>query len=281
MGELAGKAVAITGAGQGLGRAYALAVAAAGGRVLVNDANLANAKSVATEIEASGGEAATSGEAVGTASAGEAVVSQCVERFGRIDGLINNAGLHHLKFAWEEDPADAERIIRVNLFGTLHTGVAAMKRMRAQGAGVIVNIGSGAMLGVPEMTAYGSSKAAVMNLTATWAMELAGSGVRVHGISPAARTPMNLASPERYHFRAGPEVVAPLAVFLLSDRAADLHGRMIRMDEGRVSLFSQGTYGPVLGERPDWTSDAFADAFAGAARADEALKVFRRPGEDR
>jgi len=252
------KVVAITGAGRGLGRAYAISVAAAGAKVLLND--VVGASGVVEEIRRAGGAAAALDLEIGTPAAGEQLIDACVDTFGRIDGLINNAGLCHLKLSWEENPDDAERIIRVNLFGTIHCAVAAMKRMRLAGSGVIINIGSGAMLGMAEMSAYGCSKAAVLNLTVTWAKELEGTGVRVHAISPTARTPMNLASAPQYFLEHGPELVAPLAVFLLSDRAAPLNGKMIRLDRGRLSFFEPGNYGPVLGESLNWTNDALEAA---------------------
>lgn len=266
MTNLSGKAVVVTGAGAGLGRAYAMAIAAAGAGVVVNDVNADNAAAVVAEIEAAGGQAIASTDPVGGEAAAQAMVQSCIDRYGRIDGLINNAGVHYVKPVWEETAAEMERVIQINLLGTIHCAAAAIRAMRAQGAGVVINIGSGSMRGNrPGMGAYGSSKAAVATLTTVWASELEGSGVYVYGISPNARTPMNLASGAAYLKNSLPEDIAPLAVFLLDERARPLNGRMIRLDDGEVSLWLTGDYGPVLGKRPDWTSDGLAEVLLPAA----------------
>jgi NAD(P)-dependent dehydrogenase (short-subunit alcohol dehydrogenase family) len=255
VGELKGKAVVVTGAGQGLGRAYALAIARAGGQVVVNDLDRTNAEVVAAEIDAVGGEAIVSVEAVGTPESADRIVSRCLARFGSIHGLINNAAMHSQRPSVEEAPDTVERLLRANVLGTWYTGLSAIAAMRAAGRGVVINVASGAMLGSPTMAIYGASKAAVQSLTVSWARELEGSGVRVMGISPWARTPMLMkASSERWA-EHGPEVAAPLAVYLLTDRAAHLNGQLVRIAEGQISLYSPGIYGRVLGTSLEWTSD--------------------------
>jgi NAD(P)-dependent dehydrogenase (short-subunit alcohol dehydrogenase family) len=122
----------------------------------------------------------------------------------------------------------------------------------------------------PGMGTYGSSKAAIATLTKVWASELEGSGVHVYGISPNARTPMNLASGAAYLKNSLPEDIAPLAVFLLGDRARPLNGRMIRLDDGEVSLWNGGDYGAVLGNRPAWSSDSLAAALLPAVATEAA-----------
>lgn len=260
MSELEGKAVLVTGAGAGLGRAYAMAIAAAGANVIANDIDVASAADVVKAIGIAGGKAIVSTDPVGSSEAAEAMIAQCVAAFGRIDGLVNNAGVHHVKAVWEEAAHEAERVIRINLLGSIHCAAAAIRRMRAQGSGAVINIGSGSMRGNrPGMGAYGSSKAAVATLTKVWAAELEGSGVYVYGISPNARTPMNLAAGDAFLKASSPEDIAPLAVFLLGDRARPLNGRMIRLDDGAVSLWEPGDYGPVLGSANAWTSNRLAD----------------------
>ena len=271
MSELAGKSIVVTGAGAGLGKAYAMAIAAAGANVVVNDVSAAGAMTVVEEIQAAGGQAVLSVDPVGTAEAAEAMVGLCVERFGRIDGLVNNAGIHYVKPVWEETAQEVERVIQVNLLGSIHCAASAIRRMRDQGSGAVINIGSGSMRGNrPGMGAYGSSKAAVATLTRVWASELEGSGVHVYGISPNARTPMNLASGASYLKNSLPEDIAPLAVFLLGEGAVPLNGRMIRLDDGEVSLWTGGDYGPVLGNRPDWTSQSLAEALLPAVATEAA-----------
>ncbi len=253
--ELSGKPVVITGAGQGLGRAYALAIAAAGGRVLVNDRNGANAHAVVREIVALGGEAIASSDPVGTAESAAAIVGQCVEAFGSVHGLINNAAIWEERLSWDESPAYVEALVRANLLGTWYTGLAVMEPMRRAGSGVIVNVTSGAMLGVPTMALYGASKAGIASLTVSWAQELFGSGVRVHGIAPWALTPMQQVVRSELRAKHGPEIAAPLAVYLLTDLAAPLNGQVVRTAEGKISLYRPGSFGEVLGERMDWTTE--------------------------
>jgi NAD(P)-dependent dehydrogenase (short-subunit alcohol dehydrogenase family) len=260
--ELKGMAVVVTGAGQGLGRAYAIAIAKAGGKVVVNDLNAANAEAVAAEIRAFGADAIASGKPVGTPGDADSIVRLCVDTFGSIDGLINNAAMHSQRPSADETPENVERLLRANVLGSWYTGLAAIADMRTAGGGVVINVASGAMLGSPTMAIYGASKAAVHSLTVSWAKELEGTGVRVMAISPWARTPMLMnANPERWA-EHGPEVAAPLAVYLLSERARHLNGQMVRTAEGQISLFHPGSYGPVLGTRLDWTSDSLDAALA-------------------
>lgn len=125
------------------------------------------------------------------------------------------------------------------------------------------------MLGVPRMSIYGATKAAIQSLTTTWALELADSKVRVYGISPYARTQMFANVDERMWPKLGPEVVAPLAVYLMTERAAPLHGKLLRMADGRLSFFRPGTYGPTLGEHEEWTDDMLHAALQEGARAEQ------------
>lgn len=262
--ELEARPVIVTGAGQGLGRAYALAIARAGGKLVVNDLNGPNVDQVVDEIRAAGGEAVPCVAAVGSEETARLLVQTALDSFGSLYGLINNAAALNEAPSIDEDPGRVETMVRANVLGTWYTGVEAMKLMRRQGRGVVVNIASGAMLGVPGLAIYGATKAASHSLTLSWAKELEGSGVRVHGISPWALTPMlQSSSPEKWA-KHGPEVAAPLAVYLLSDDAIFLHGQLVRTAEGQISLYENGTYGPVLGENFDWTNETLHAALKGA-----------------
>lgn len=219
---LAGRAVIVTGAGRGLGAAFARHAAACGASVVVNDIDLAEAEAVSEAIRANGGNAVASGVSVAQAANAEALAEQCMERFGRIDGLINNAAIFYIRSIWEEDLAAAERLIGVNLMGAINCAAAVSPHMRNAGRGSIVNIASSAAFGLAGRGAYGATKAALLSLTYTWALELQEHGVRVNALGPRAATRMNLKTDETV------EQVAPVATYLLSDLSAGVNGQCIR-----------------------------------------------------
>lgn len=250
---LDGRAVVVTGAGRGLGRAYALAAAAAGARVVVNDVDGPEAEAVRDAIVAGGGDALLHVGSVADAAAVETVLDACVDSFGALDGLVNNAALAYDLLPWEEDPAAIRRIVEVNVLGSLLCGTRAIARMRQAGGGVIVNVTSGARFGMPRTGTYGATKGAVASMTYGWALDARSAGVRVNAISPLARTRMTedaelidaVAMP-------APESVAPAVVFLLSERSAPLTGRILRFDGRALSLLPEpATLGPVR-EAPTW-----------------------------
>jgi NAD(P)-dependent dehydrogenase (short-subunit alcohol dehydrogenase family) len=222
---LAGKAVVVTGAGRGLGEAFARCAALCGARIVVNDIDAAEAESVAKAIRATGGTAIVSGHSVADAEQARALVESCVEQFGRIDGLINNAGIFHKRTIWEEEAADARRLIEVNLLGAIHCSAAAVPHMRAAGRGSIINLSSVAAFGLAGRGVYAATKAALLSLTYTWALELQSEGVRVNALAPRATT--RLTPPAMGEAND----VAPVAVFLLSDLSAHVTGQCIRTAE--------------------------------------------------
>jgi NAD(P)-dependent dehydrogenase (short-subunit alcohol dehydrogenase family) len=272
MGHLDGKAVVVTGAGQGLGAAYARLAAAEGAAVLVNDVDAGLASTVVKSIRAQGGRAEA---AVGTVatweSAGE-IIAGCVSAFGTIDGLVNNAGVFRLAHPADQDPDDFRTVVEVNLLGTAYCGLHAIRAMLDQGGGSVVNVTSGAHAGSAAMGAYGASKGGVASLTYCWAADLLGTGVRVNAVSPNAHTRMAEAfeaylgtAAQGQNIHKPPEQNAPAIVYLLSDAAAGLHGQVIRIDGDELSMIAHPT---VLGtgvRDPQWTVDKVAAAFAAGA----------------
>jgi NAD(P)-dependent dehydrogenase (short-subunit alcohol dehydrogenase family) len=221
---LAGRAVIITGAGRGLGEAFARHAAACGAGVIVDDVDLAEAEAVAEAIRADGGAAVASGLSVGEPDQARALADLCLDRFGRIDGLINNAAVFYIRSIWEEDLVEAQRLIGVNLLGAMSCAAAVTPHMRAAGRGSIINVASTAF-GMAGRGAYGATKAALMSLTYSWAMELQEHGIRVNALAPKAVTRMNT---RNLGPQGTPDDVAPVATFLLSDRSAHLNGQCIR-----------------------------------------------------
>jgi NAD(P)-dependent dehydrogenase (short-subunit alcohol dehydrogenase family) len=273
-GFLSGKAVAITGAGRGLGAAYARLAAAEGAAVLVNDVDRAQAVRVAEKIRTSGGRAEPDASDIATWSGAGRLVEHCVEAFGAIDGLVNNAGIFRMARPREQDPATFRAVIEVNLLGTAYCGLHAISAMLDQGSGSIVNVTSGAQAGSRSMAAYGASKGGVASLTYCWAADLADSGVRVNAVSPNANTRMAQEF-ERFLGDQAPgqnidksaESNAPAVVFLLSDAAAGVDGQVVRVDGDELSLMS---HPGVLGggpRDPQWTVAGVARAFSTALAA--------------
>jgi NAD(P)-dependent dehydrogenase (short-subunit alcohol dehydrogenase family) len=260
--ELTGKAVVVTGAGQGLGRAYALDAAEAGARVVVNDLSPDAAAAVVSSIESAGGSAVPAPGSVSDPAVAERLVEACVRSFGRIDGLVSNAGVLVEGPAWETTAEQARAMVEVNVLGTIYCGHAALARMRAQdGPASIVNVTSGTHLGQPGLAVYGATKGAVASLTYGWALDLAGSRVRVNAISPLAVTPMKL-PPHDGH--AMPEDIAAVVRYLLSDASAPMTGQIVRRARAELGIVRHPAIGTML--TGDWDVSAIEDAFAGPLR---------------
>lgn len=255
---LAGRTVLVTGAGRGLGRAFALGLAARGALVLANDLDPEPLEQLVAEVAAAGGRAlAAPGSVAEWETAGE-LVERCRREGGRIDGLVNNAGLFHAALPWEEDPARLRAIVEVNVLGALYCGVRALAAMREQGSGAVVNVVSGAHLGLPGLSTYGATKGALVSLTLGWARDCAGSGVRVNGISPIAATRMTGAWERNAEAPPPdpPEAVAPLLAYLLSCASAGLNGQVLRLDRGQLSLLRRGRFDPSRVHREGWDEES-------------------------
>lgn len=259
-GSLQDRAIVVTGAGTGLGRAYAIAAGAAGARVVVNDIDAEAARATATSI----GDAAIS--VVGSVSNWDdaaRVIETCVESFGAIDGLVNNAGVLHAGAAWEDTETAIRQTVEVNVLGAMFCGVHALRSMVARGSGSIVNVVSGSMLGIPHLSTYGATKGAIASLTWGWAVEAEGTGVRVNALSPIARTEMGNAwslSDRNDDDNPDPDIIAPAAVYLLSDLSSVLHGQILRFNGRAVGLLSPPRVELTSVELTDWTADDIATA---------------------
>jgi NAD(P)-dependent dehydrogenase (short-subunit alcohol dehydrogenase family) len=225
---LSDKRIVVTGAGAGLGRAYAVYASANGASVVVNDLDATAAAAVADEITAAGGTALSIGCSVADWAAAENIVDLCVSSFGGIDGVVNNAGTHRVERPWLADEDTIRSILTVNVMGAVFVGVHAMKRMVKQRHGSIVNITSSAQLGLTQLGVYGASKGALASLTYSWAIDLREHGVRVNAYSPVAETAMTVGSPIPLTGIPTPEQNAPIVGYLLSDLSADVTGQVIQ-----------------------------------------------------
>jgi NAD(P)-dependent dehydrogenase (short-subunit alcohol dehydrogenase family) len=265
---LDGKAVIVTGAAQGLGRAFAVGAAQAGARVLVADIDASGAQETAALIAAAGGEASPFIGSVADWEAAAAMVATCQERFGSLDGLVNDAALFVTGPAEAETPERIRALVEVNVHGVLFSGVHALRAMRAQGrGGSIVNLTSAARAGRRQMSVYAATKGAVASVTYAWALEGAEFGVRVNALAPRALTNMTLMGTDSPPDHAPPEHVAPLVTYLLSDQAHAVNGQIIHFD-GRGLAIAAAPGLAAAAVRPEpWSVADVGDVLAGELRA--------------
>lgn len=269
MKELDGKAIVITGSSRGIGAACARGAAARGAAIVVNGTDAEKTAEVVREIVGAGGRAvAEIGDVSDWQFAGR-LIERCIAAFGRIDGLVNNAGLSRLDLIDEIDPDEFRRVIQINILGTAYCASHAIKAMKRQNSGSVVNITSGSQAGVQAMSAYTGSKGAIASMTYSWAMECADTGIRVNAVAPRAQTGMS-AETIRYRTRKGMALLAPtpsaesnVAVieYLLSDRSKDIRGQVFRIDGRQLSMMTHpALHHPSL-VRDEWTFDAVSEAF--------------------
>ena len=263
------RVVIITGAGGGLGRSHALELARRGARILVNDPGSAvdgtgsstfAADRVVEEITALGGIAAPNRDSVATSEGGQAIVQAALDAFGRVDVLINNAGILRDKAFHHMDAAMIDSVIDVHLKGALFVSQPAFRAMRAQGYGRIVNTSSASgLFGNFGQANYGAAKAGLAGLTRVLAIEGAGHGIRVNAIAPVASTRMTQDILGDLVAKVAPETVSPLVAFLAHEDCP-VNGHVYSVAGGRIArIMVVETHGVVLTEN---TPEAIRDQLA-------------------
>jgi NAD(P)-dependent dehydrogenase (short-subunit alcohol dehydrogenase family) len=272
MSSLQGKAIVVTGSGRGIGAGIAKLAASEGASVVVTDIDKAEAEQVAAEIVKAGGKAVAHAADISDWNGAAGLIQCCVDTYGKIDGLVNNAGLFRLARVDEMTEADVRAIVSVNVFGTAFTARHAIPHMMKQKSGSIVNVTSGGHFGLPNMSAYGASKGAAASFTYAWSAEMKEFNIRVNALSPMAATRMADASAAYMASKglkkasnvSGPpaDANAPVVVYLLSDLAKDVTGQIVRIEGKELSLVSHpGVALPILERSAGWDIASVADAF--------------------
>lgn len=260
-GVCEGRVVIVTGAGRGIGREHALELARQGASVVVNDVDSDEAGEVVAAIESLGGAAVASTGDVASWSAGEAMVAQAVEVFGRLDAVVNNAGFVRDRMFVSCSEEEWDAVVRVHLKGhfCVSRHAASWWRDRSKAGDVvdarIVNTSSGAgILGSVGQSAYSAGKAAIATLTLVQAAELARYGVTANALAPAARTRMTeavfadmMAPVGEGEFDAmDPANVAPIVAWLCSPLSAGVTGHLFEVEGGKVGVAEGWHHGPSV-----------------------------------
>ncbi|MGB8650333.1 MAG: SDR family oxidoreductase [Mycobacteriales bacterium] len=267
-----GRVVIVTGAGQGIGRAHALAFGADGARVVVNDVGPA-AEEVAAEVRAAGGEAVASLGDVSDWAYGQELVRTAVDAYGQLDALVNNAGLVRDRMLVNMSEEEWDLVLKVDLKGhfvPLRHAASYWKDLAKAGTPVqarVVNTSSGAgLLGSVGQGNYSAAKAGVVAMTQVAAVEMSRFGVKLNAIAPAARTPMTevvfaqtMAKPETGFDPMDPANVSPLVVWLAS-ADCDVTGRVFEVEAGIISPADGWQHGPREDRGARWPVDEIGPA---------------------
>lgn len=276
MGICDGRVVIVTGAGRGIGRAHALAFAAEGAHVVVNDLgasadgtgdDLSPAQEVVDEIVAAGGAAVVNGDDVSSDEGAQRMVQTAIDVFGGLDVVVNNAGIVRDRMFANATVDEWDAVMAVHLRGHfLPSKYAAMywrDRSKAgeQPVARIINTSSGAgLMGSIAQAAYSAAKGGIASLTLVQAAELGRYGVTANALAPAARTRMTeeafaemMAKPGGDEFDAmAPENVSPTVVWLGSDQSSHVTGRVFELEGGKIGIAQGWMHGPTVDKGARW-----------------------------
>ena len=275
MGICDGRVVVITGAGRGLGRSHALAFASEGAKVVVNDlggapdgsgASTGPAHDVVDEIRAMGGEAVANADDVSDFDAAAGIIKTALDTFGRLDVVVNNAGILRDRMFVNVQPDEWDATIRVHLRGHFCVGrhAAAHWRDRAKAGDAVdarlINTSSGAgLMGSVGQTAYAAAKAGIAAMTIVQAVELGRYGVAVNGLAPSARTRLTegvfgdmMKEVDTGFDAMDPDNISPLVVWLGSAESRDVTGRLFEIEGGVLSVCDGWQHGPRIEKDRRW-----------------------------
>ena len=295
MGDrLKGRVAVITGAGRGIGRAHALAFAAEGAKIVVNDlggaadgtgADKSPADQVVAEVKKMGGEAVANYDNVATMAGGEGVIKTAIDTFGKIDILVNNAGVLRDRMVFNMTEEEWDTVIRVHLKGHFACTKFACIAFRQQRSGRIVNTSSAAGLGNMGQANYSAAKEGIIGLTRTVARDMGKYGITCNAIRPAAATRLTM-TPElqaawEKRQAAGmggvgtaatsdsgvisgltemaPEAISPIVVYLCLDEAADINGCTFDVRGGELSIYTEPAPVRSIYKNGIWTIDELVE----------------------
>jgi NAD(P)-dependent dehydrogenase (short-subunit alcohol dehydrogenase family) len=285
--HLDGKVVVVTGGGNGIGRAIALAAAAEGASVVVADYGVPvsglgegsseAAEKVVAEIEAAGGKAVASATDISTMAGGKTVVQAAVDNFGRLDGMLCSAGVTVTKYLYEITEEEWDSVLDTHIKGHFSCAKAAAEVMMEQKFGRMLFFSSGALTGMPNMTAYATAKAGILGFTWSTAYALAKFGITTNCLIPSAATRMS----DSIYTNAGtitnrfgdtmkselaegtyrdPSNIAPLAIFLLSDAAQQINGQVFRVQGYEIAKMNMMSFTtPPMTSIGAWDVDTLAE----------------------
>jgi NAD(P)-dependent dehydrogenase (short-subunit alcohol dehydrogenase family) len=281
MPDLNGKVAIVTGAGRGIGREHALALARAGAKILVNDlgasitgegADEGPAHEVVREIEALGGKAGANGEDVADFAGAKRMIDQAIERFGRLDILVNNAGILRDRMLVNMEEAEWDTVIEVHLkghFAPTHHAAAYWRELSKSGEQVrarVINTSSpSGVFGNVGQANYGAAKAGIVGFTLIAAQELQRYGVTVNAIAPNARTRMteqafgSMPPPDDGFDPFDPANNSPIVVALSADEAQDITGQVFYVYGGVVNLLHGWRAGELFANEERWDPDALLE----------------------
>ena len=283
MGKLDEKVAAITGAGGGIGSALAKAMARQGASIVANDlgttlagdrAPTSPANDVVAAIKAAGGKAVANLMDISTMEGGKGLVDQAVKEFGKLDILVNLAGVIRDRMIFNMEEEDWDRVLGSHLKGTFCTSRFASAHMRERRHGRIINFSSNAALGSPGQPSYAAAKAGILGLTFSTAQGLRRYGITCNAIFPVAATRMTdtihqveariAPSTEAQGTRFDPANVAPIVIFLASDDAAEVTGQVFGSSGYSVTRYRHMSPETSLHSKGPWEVDDFFEAMKGS-----------------
>ncbi|MGW2518835.1 SDR family oxidoreductase [Streptomyces sp. NPDC001617] len=276
---LAGKVVAVTGAGRGIGRAVALCAAAEGAKVVVNDFGVSVdgssptsevAEGVVKEIEAAGGEAVAVADDVSTMAGGQRIVDVAVSSYGRLDGVVCVAGILRERMLFNMSEEEWDPVVATHLKGTFTVFRAASAVMRQQRAGTLIGFTSGNHQGSVSQANYSAAKGGIISLVRSAALGLNKYGVTANAVAPVARTRMSANVPMELAEIGEPEDVAALVVYLLSERAREqgVTGQVYTIAGPKLAVWAQPRELRSAYAEGSWTPERIAEFLPGSVGVD-------------